>query len=70
MNDIRKRKNELLVESWRLKEANFEITRKKTNRQNQEKNYKRAREIQEQQDEIWKKKCFFENFLKEMEKKR
>ena len=70
MNDIRRRKNELLAESWRLREASFEITRKKVNKKNQEKNFKRAREIQEQQDEVWKKKCFFENYLKEMEKKK
>lgn len=68
MNDIRKRQRELFLESWRLREAGFEVTRKKTNKKNQAKNYKRAREIQAKQDELWKKKCFYENYLKEMEK--
>ena len=65
MKSIRERKNELLAESWRLRDASFEITKKKSKK---EENFKRARELQEKENEVWKKKMFFENYLREMEK--
>ena len=65
MKSIRERKNELLAETWRLKQASYEIAQSKGKK---EERYKKSREIQAKEDELWKKKIFFENYLKEMEK--
>lgn len=67
MKTIRQRTKELYIESWKLREASFEVGKSKRSR---DKNFKRSREIQKQQNEVWKKKCFFENYLKEMEKRK
>jgi hypothetical protein len=64
--DIRKRKNELLEESWRLREAGFELL--KNQRTRKDPNYDKIKELHKKQDEVWKKKEFFEKYLKEMEK--
>ena len=65
MKSILKRERELFEETWRLKQASFEATQRKGNK---EKNFNRARELQKREDELYKKQQFFKNYLKEMEK--
>ena len=65
MKSILKRERELFNETWRLKQASFSITEKKGNK---EERYYKSRELQRQEDEIYKKQQFFKNFIKEMEK--
>ena len=65
MNDIRKREIELFKESYRLSQAGFEVTK---NNKTAKKYFNQCKNIHNKQDEVWKKKCFFENYLKEMEK--
>lgn len=64
MNDIRQKKNELLEETWKLKRACFELSRNNRSK----KNYDRAIELRKKEEELWKKKMFYEKFLEEMEK--
>lgn len=59
------RKEELFKEARRLRKAIFLENEKKGNRSEI---YARARELQRLEDEVWKRKMFFENFIKEMEK--
>jgi hypothetical protein len=63
MKSILQREKELFNETWRLKQASFEITKQRGN-----KNYNKSRELQEKEKELYKKQQFFKGFLKEMEK--
>ena len=63
MKSILKREQELFNETWKLKQASFEITKKRGN-----KSYNKSRELQEKEKELYKKQQFFKGFLKEMEK--
>lgn len=66
MKSIREMEIELFKESYRLRQAGFEVTK---NNKTSRKYYNRCREIQEKQGEIYKKHQFFKKFLEEMEKK-
>lgn len=63
MKSILQREKELFNETWRLKQASFEITKQRGN-----KSYNKSRELQEKEKELYKKQQFFKGFLKEMEK--
>lgn len=65
MNSISQRKNELFKESRRLRKQVF---LESTGKGDKAERYKRARKIQELEDEVWKRKMFFENYIKQMEK--
>lgn len=65
MKTILKRERELFEETWRLRQAGFEITSKKGNKKEQ---FFRSREIQRKENELYKKQQFFKKYLEEMEK--
>ena len=65
MKSIREKEKELFEESWRLRNATFELAK---NEYNKEKNYKHTKELQERQSEIYKKQQFFRKYIEEMEK--
>ena len=65
MKSILKRERELFNQTWLLKQASFEATK---NKGDKEKQFKRSRELQQQENELYKKQQFFKNYIKEMEK--
>ena len=65
MNSISQRRNELFRECRKLKKQMFlESDSKKDKKET----YKKVRELQKIEDEVWKRKMFFENYIKEVEK--
>lgn len=67
MNSISQRKNELFKESRRLTKAMFLESNKKCNKK---KKFERIQKLRKEEDEVWKKKMFFENYIKQMEKEK
>lgn len=67
MNDIKKMEMELFKESYRLRQAGFEITK---NNKTSRKYFNQCKSIHEKQDEIYKKHQFFKNYLKQMDKEK
>nr|MBR6100750.1 hypothetical protein [bacterium] len=65
MSSISQKKNALFREARRLKKQIFLESTKKGNKKE---HFNKARELQKIEDEVWKKKMFYENFIKEMEK--
>ena len=65
MNTISKREKELFQEAWRLRNASFEISKLPGKREDK---FNKSRELQERENEIYKKQQFFKNYIKEMEK--
>ena len=61
MKSILEMERELFKESWNLRGASFEVAKNGNN-------YKKSKELQNKQNEVYKKQQFFKNFIKEMEK--
>lgn len=65
MSSISQRKNELFKESRRLTKAIFLESNKKGNKKDR---FEKTIKLRKQEDEVWKRKMFFENYLKQLEK--
>lgn len=66
MKSIIKREKELFNETWRLKEAGFQVTQNKKGTKQDK--FKRSMEIRRQEEELYKKQQFFKKYIREMEK--
>ena len=65
MSSLTRRKNELFREARRLKKQMFLEGNKKGDKKE---HFNKVRELQKIEDEVWKRKMFFENYIKETEK--
>lgn len=59
--EIKKKEKELFIYSVMLKDAYMELSKKR-------KNFKKCRELQKEQDNIYNKQQFYSKLIKEMEK--